>query len=157
MSVLSLFAMSTFENWSAVYYINYSGCDTYSSEYLQAPANFTERVETMFGVFHTPVCYQPHGQPIAASFIFLSFMFIKPGPKDIKSPPPSAMKSPDNKRRSSVAASKASKLTGADKEHAATKKLLKVVWGEASDASYRKVKTADYNIFHIRSFAALAL
>lgn len=76
LSVLSLFALSTFENWGAIYFINMGGCDSYNSEYLIAPSNMTTRVETIFGTFYTPVCSNPKAQPLLASVIFISFIFI---------------------------------------------------------------------------------
>ena len=76
LSVLTLFAVSTFENWGVIYNINYGGCDSYNSEYLLLPANATATIETVFGIFHTPVCGNPKAQPIIATVIFISFIFI---------------------------------------------------------------------------------
>ena len=73
-SFITLFPSATFENWSVVWYLNYGGCDSFASEYTDAPGPI--RIETVFGNFVLPFCSEPQAQPIISSFFFVSFSFF---------------------------------------------------------------------------------
>ena len=170
------------------------GCDSYNSEYLIAPSNLATRVETIFGSFYTPVCANPKAQPLLASVIFISFIFICGyfvvsmslaavaigfqeklellkdstvyGKDDNVPDRATTSKGPsttsgtgmaeNNNRRKSVVQSKAAKLTGADKIQKKVKKLLQVIWGEASDEEFRHTSHKDYNLMHTKSIKSLS-
>ena len=76
LSVMTFFQICTFESWGEVFYVNFFGCDKISSHY-SGNWNFNltspQPIITNFGIFYAPVCFQPHGQPVASSLIFVTF------------------------------------------------------------------------------------
>ena len=74
LACLTFFVMTTFENWSTVWYLNFGGCDSYPSVYTGA-TNAT-RVATAFGSFDLPVCSQPTASPAASSILFVTYVII---------------------------------------------------------------------------------
>lgn len=80
LSVLTFFQLSTFENWSVIFYINYSGCNSFPSEY-PPPSSFNQSslpspIATIFGTFELPICTNSQAQPLLASLIFCSYAFV---------------------------------------------------------------------------------
>ena len=74
---LTCFQMSTFENWSTVFFINYHGCDSYTSEYTGVSYNSSVLVDTFAGEFVLPFCANPIDKPFESTFFFISFVFIE--------------------------------------------------------------------------------
>lgn len=71
--------MTTFTDWSTLYYINYYGCNEFSNYYQYIPpsnVNIQKSVQTHFGSFYLPYCSHPKGQPLISSIIFVSFEFL---------------------------------------------------------------------------------
>ena len=77
-SALTFFQLSTFENWSTVFYTNFDGCDSFPNEYTGniGPINQTEIIHTAYGDFVLPLCSNPQKNPTAASLVFVSFTMI---------------------------------------------------------------------------------
>ena len=77
-AALTFFQLSTFENWSTVYYINYYGCDSFPSEYSNnvGPIDQAVTVRTDYGDFLLPLCFDAQAQPVAASLVFVSFSIM---------------------------------------------------------------------------------
>ena len=75
-SVVAFFQMSTFENWTTIYYLNSGGCDNYNSVYTALPYNTSQMVTTYWGTFELPLCKTPVARPIESVLIFVSFTFI---------------------------------------------------------------------------------
>ena len=77
-AALTFFQLSTFENWSSIYYTNFGGCDSFPSEYSgnvnYGETNATKTVHTSWGDFALPNCALPQQQPTASSFVFISFI-----------------------------------------------------------------------------------
>ena len=77
-AALTFFQLSTFENWTTVFYTNFGGCDSFpNNEYngLQS-INETVLVSTGYGDFILPLCTTPQAQPVAASLVFVSFAIL---------------------------------------------------------------------------------
>ena len=77
-AALTFFQLSTFENWSTVFYTNFDGCDSFPNEYTGniGPVNQTVVINTGWGDFLLPLCSNPQKNPTAASLVFVSFTMI---------------------------------------------------------------------------------
>ena len=77
LSVVTFFQLSTFENWSVIYYLNYGGCDSIPSEYPPPQlSNVSAPIHTVFGTLSLPVCVNPQAQPGISTVIFCSYAFL---------------------------------------------------------------------------------
>ena len=77
-AALTFFQLSTFENWSTVFYTNFDGCDSFPNEYTghNGPLNETIVINTGWGDFILPQCSNPQANPTASSLVFVSFTMI---------------------------------------------------------------------------------
>jgi hypothetical protein len=68
--------MSTFDNWTLVYYTVAHGCLNYPGDY--SSVSFVDpTIHTAFGLFPEPVCTSSAGQPIVSAVVFISFAIIE--------------------------------------------------------------------------------
>ena len=74
LACLTFFVMTTFENWSTVWYLNFGGCDSYPSVYTGAVN--ASSVATVFGSFDLPFCSQPAASPVASSLLFVTYVIV---------------------------------------------------------------------------------
>lgn len=79
LSIFTFFEMSTFDNWSEIYYLNFDGCDSYPDEYQgnnNPNVNLSEPIYTYWGTFERPNCAHPESQPAAATVLFVTYTLL---------------------------------------------------------------------------------
>jgi hypothetical protein len=75
-SFVTFIQVSTFDNWTNIYYGVANGCLNWPGDY--GSLTFTsDRIETAFGSFPLPVCTASAGQPVASAIIFITFAFVE--------------------------------------------------------------------------------
>lgn len=79
LSFVTFFQMSTFDSWSAIYYINSEGCDSHPTGYYDGVhlGQTLDIIRTSFGSFPRPLCNDPVAQPVLSTMIFISFVMIE--------------------------------------------------------------------------------
>merc|ERR1719424_558300 len=79
LAMLTLFRVTTLEDWTDVLYINYYGCDRYDSD-LYSPAPDSDRARSFstgwFGQFYRYDCFKPKPQPVLTVVVLLSFVVL---------------------------------------------------------------------------------
>lgn len=77
LSLITFLQLSTFDNWSSIFYINSYGCDSFPGEYYGSYLPHSGLVTTDLGTFRLPDCSQPMAQPLLSCLVFISFSIVE--------------------------------------------------------------------------------
>ena len=78
LSIWTFFRFAIFDSWADLWHLNAGGCDDYPTIdiIMDFDRQHQDPIHTRWGTFRRGTCTDPEEQPVMASLVFISFLFL---------------------------------------------------------------------------------